>query len=314
MKQHTPNGRQYLEATSLNTDEIYINIKQNKPESLRLLAAMRVLYSEAKFLRSMRVMVTVMLPIISLLCLKYFPGFKEELAFIAGIWLIVNRIFLAEKEKRLVKEAATIQENFDTDVFQLPWNALLVGEKISLERILNLNGKSLEKEEKLIDWYPGLTSTHHVFNVLLAQKTNLHWDIEQRKIYKNILQWVLIIYIVFVIAISFLLNLPTQTMIISFLVPSLPLILHLIEIINSHKQRYESLARVFPKVTSDIENYSSVNAFDYDIRGYQDIVFLKRCDVNMVPDKLYWLKRNVLEKISKESNQNHSKNQNTSDS
>ena len=295
-------------------DEIYINIKQNKPESLRLLAAMRVLYSQAKFLRSMRVIVTVMLPIISLLCLSYFPGFKEWLAFIAGIWLVITRIFLVEKEKRLVKEAATIQENFDTNVFQLPWNTLLVGEEVSLERILDLNGKSQEKEEKLIDWYPGLDSTHHVFNVLLAQRTNLHWDIEQRKIYKNILQWVLIIYIVFVITIGFLLNLPTQTMIISFLVPSLPLIIHLIEIINSHKQRYESLTRVFPKVTSEIENYSNVNALDYDIRGYQDIVFLKRCDVNMVPDKLYWLKRNEFEKISKESNQNHSKNQDTSDS
>lgn len=56
-----------------------------------------------------------------------------------------------------------------------------------MERILKLNEKSKEKEENLINWYPGLKSPDHYFNVLLAQKTSIIWDIDLIKIYNNIL-------------------------------------------------------------------------------------------------------------------------------
>ncbi|MEK4487910.1 S-4TM family putative pore-forming effector [Psychrobacillus sp. FSL H8-0484] len=298
------NGKKFLEVISLNMDEIYINGKQNEPESLRLLAAMRILYGRAKILRSFRVFITVLLPIVSVLSLKYFSNFKEELAFIAGVWLVLNRIFFIEIEKSMVKDAAKIQEKFDVDLFQISWNNLLVGEKIPIERIMRLNEKSQEKEENLKNWYPGLKSPNHFFNVLLAQKTNIIWDIEQRKFYKNVLYWILILYILILLGTCFLMNLPTQTLIISFLVPSFPLILHLIETANGHKQRHESLEKVLPKVTADVENYSRTgDGIVNTSRGYQDIVFLKRCDVNMVPDKIYWLKRNLFDKIAKETNE-----------
>ncbi|RUL51920.1 S-4TM family putative pore-forming effector [Lysinibacillus antri] len=294
-------------------DEIYINVKQNEPESLRLLAAMRILYTRAKKLRSFRVLITVLLPIVSILGLKYFPNLKEELAFIAGVWLVLNRVLFIEIEKSMVRDAAKIQEQFDVDLFKISWNNLIVGEKIPIERIMKLNEMSQEKEEHLKNWYPGLKSPDHYFNVLLAQRTSIVWDIEQRKFYKNILIWIVILYILIMLGICFLMNLPTQTLIISFLVPSLPLILHLIEITKGHIKRHESLEKVLPKVTVDVENYSRV---DDDIvnkcRGYQDIVFLTRCDVNMVPDKIYWLKRNLFDKIAKDTNEAQSDKQKTS--
>ncbi|ACA42254.1 MULTISPECIES: S-4TM family putative pore-forming effector [Lysinibacillus] len=292
-------------------NEITINKNQNKPESLRLLAAMRLLYGRAKILRTLRVCITVLLPIISILSLNYFPSFKEGLAFLAGVWLVLNRIFFLEIEKRMVKDAAKIQEEFDVNIYQISWNSLLVGEKIPVEGIKRLNQKSKEKEENLKDWYPGLKSPDHFLNVLLAQRTNIAWDIDLRKFYKNILYGVTTLYIIILIAICFQINLPTQTLIISFLVPSFPLILHLFETANGHKQRHESLEKVLPKVTGDIDNYSTneQGMIANTIRGYQDIVFLKRCDVNMIPNKIYWLKRNLYDKIAKETNEEKSDNQ-----
>lgn len=74
------NGKKFLEVSSLTMNEIIpINVKQNEPESLRLLAAMRFLYGRAKILRSFRVCITVMLPIVSILSLNYFPNFKGYL-------------------------------------------------------------------------------------------------------------------------------------------------------------------------------------------------------------------------------------------
>lgn len=291
-------------------DEININVKQNKSESLRLLAAMRVQYSRAKILRTLRICITVLLPIISILSLNYFPSFKEELAFLAGAWLVLNRIFFLEIEKRMVKDAAKIQEEFDVNIFQISWNSLLVGEKIPAEGIKRLNQKSKEKEGNFKDWYPGLKSPEHYLNVLVAQRTNIAWDIDLRRFYKNILYGVITLYIIILIAICFQINLPTQTLIISFLVPSFPLILHLIETANGHKQRHESLERVLSKVTDEIKNFSKNDeGIANTIRGYQDIVFLKRCDVNMIPNKIYWLKRNLYDKIAKETNEEKSEKQ-----
>lgn len=305
-----PNGKKFLEVSSLTMNDITINETQNKPQSLCLLAAMRLLYGRAKILRTLRVCITVILPIISVLSLNFFPSFKEELAFIAGAWLVLNRIFVLEIEKKMVKEAAKIQEEFDVNIFQISWNSLLVGEKIPVERIKRLNEESKEKEENLKNWYPGLKSPEHYHNVLLAQRTNITWDIDLRKFYKNILYGVIILYILLLIGICFLMNLPTQTLIISFLVPSFPLILHLIETANGHKQRHESLEKVLPKVTDEIKNFSKNDeGIANTIRGYQDIVFLKRCDVNMIPNKIYWLKRNLYDKIAKETNEEKSEKQ-----
>lgn len=65
-------------------------------------------------------------------------------------------------------------------------------------------------------------------------------------------------------------NLPTQSLIITFLVPSLPLILHLIETANGHKQRYESLEKVLSKVTADVDNYSETDGgITNTCRGYR---------------------------------------------
>ena len=286
---------------------IPINVKQNEPESLRLLAAMRFLYGRAKILRSFRACITVMLPIVSILSLNYLPNFKEGLAFVAAIWLVLNRVFFIEIEKIMVKDAAKIQEKFDVDLFNISWNNLLVGEKIPIERIRKLNEKSQEKEGNLKDWYPGLKSTDHFFNVLLAQKTSIIWDIELRKLYKWILYIILGLYIGIIFGICFFMELPTQTLIISFLVPSFPLILHLYETAIGHKQRHESLEKVLSKVTADVENYSKTDDGIVDnTRGYQDIIFLARSNVNMIPDKIYWLKRNLYDKIAKETNEAHS--------
>ncbi|MGE7022103.1 S-4TM family putative pore-forming effector [Solibacillus cecembensis] len=286
---------------------IPINVKQNEPESLRLLAAMRFLYGRAKILRSSRVCITVMLPIVSILSLNYFPNFKEGLAFVAAIWLVLNRVLFIEIEKKMVKNAAKIQEKFDVDLFNISWNNLLVGEKIPIERIRELNEKSQEKEGNLKDWYPGLKSSDHFFNVLLAQKTSIIWDIELRKLYKWILYIILGLYIGIIFGICFFMEFPTQTLIISFLVPSFPLILHLYETAIGHRQRYESLEKVLSKVTADVENYSKTDdGIVNNTRGYQDIIFLARSNVNMIPDIIYWLKRNLYDKIAKETNVAHS--------
>ncbi|QPA61255.1 S-4TM family putative pore-forming effector [Lysinibacillus sphaericus] len=288
-------------------DEIYINVKQNKSESLRLLAAMRVQYSRAKILRTLRVFVTVLLPIISVLSLKYFPNLKDELALVAAIWLVINRLCIIEKEKSMVKEAAKIQEMFDVGLFQISWNNFLAGEYIQTERIKKLNIISKEKEENLIDWFPGLNSSDHYYNVLLAQRTSIIWDMDLRKIYSNILKWILIMYIIVLIWIPYLLNLPFQTFIISLIVPSLPLILHLIETTNGHKQRYDALEKILTKVENNISNYSGTDeSIKITCRSYQDIIFLNRCNVNMIPDKIYWVKRNLFDKIAKESNEEQS--------
>lgn len=285
----------------------YITIKQNEPESIELLSAMRHLYNKAKFIRIIRVAITVLLPIISVITLYLYPPSMQMMTLISAIWLILHRIFLQEIEKKNVKNAAKIQEEFDERVFQLNWNETLVGTRIEKEEIKELCQSFKGDKEKLKDWYPGLNASHHFLNVLIAQRTNVKWDINLRKFYTVLLAIIIIVYLVLIITIGMVTNLSLQTFLLSFLVPSLPLLLHMAETLNSHKQRYQSLESIVSKLTKEINNFSS-EGVKTKCREFQDAIFIKRCDINTIPDKVYWIKRLTYDKLAKEVNETFSNN------
>lgn len=135
------NGGRFLEGNSQSMNKDYITVKQNKPESIRLLAAMRHLYGISKHIRLIRIVITIIFPIISVICANYFASAIPTIAILSAIWLILNRTWILELEKNIVRKAAKIQEEFDVALFQINWNDILVGEKVDPEYKIELNQK-----------------------------------------------------------------------------------------------------------------------------------------------------------------------------
>jgi SMODS-associating 4TM effector domain len=304
------NGRKFSDRNFLIMNKDHISIKQNEKYSLEQLAAMRLLYGKAKLVRGIRVGLTVIIPIISVLCIYYYPVSRNWLAVLSAIWLVLNRVFFTELEKGFIKDAAKIQEGFDTSLFVIGWNDILIGKKIKVEKIKELSESFKGEVDKLRNWYPGLNGSSHYMNVLLAQRTNIEWDINLRKFYTSILVFISVCLIILLFVLGIALDFSTQIFILSFIIPSLPLLLHLFETSYAHKQRFTSLEQASAKVENELENFS-IDDVQHTLRQLQDFIFLKRCDINTVPEKVYWLKRNTYDKYAKEVNESYGKDINS---
>lgn len=282
----------------------FISVEQDKPESLALLAAMRYFYSKSKSIRLFRVSITTLLPIISIISLKFFPSFKLSFAFFSAFWILFNQFLFQKIETKKVKMGAKLQEAFDVKLFKIGWNDILVGAKISTKDIISSSQKFSGDEKKLLSWYQGLESENHCTNVLLAQYENLDWSIMLRKFYSSILLNLFIIYLLILLAISFFYDYSVQTLLLSFMIPSQPLLLHLYSTYNAHVKWCKDSETITLKIMDQINNGGS--ATENNCRRYQDYIFLSRCDSNTVPDKIYWLKQNTYDKLMKKVNAFHS--------
>lgn len=276
--------------------------EQNSPENIELLAAMRHLYNIAKRIRTIRVTVSVVIAIAVVFFSATNIQAKESLVLIGAIWLIITK-YMQAKEKGYTKTAATIQEEFDTNLFGISWNKSLVGNKIPPEEIKKAAARLKENHKSLEDWYTGLNAANKTSNILLAQRTNLTWDARRRMKYAYAVGFITVAYFAF----SFYLGWSTsmKAYFLTILVPSLPILLHGIETCKDNWSRANKCQLVGEKVLATFESMEKVP--DPNIlqicREYQDSIYQKRCDITMVPNWWYRIWREEDEDIMKTVNE-----------
>lgn len=291
-------------------NEKTLNTRQNSPEAIELLTAMRQSYENGKRFRLIRVLITVSIPILSIFIMKFNPNLKELLALVSSIWLVLSRLYFINFEKQCIKTGAMLQEEFDTRLFEIPWNKILVGEQISPKERILLSKSFKGDRAKLKNWYPGLDESDENLNYLLCQRTSVEWEVELRKFYINkILLPMSIISTFTVILIFFQLNISFQTFILSVIVPSLPLILHVVDTLNAHKNQISSQKKILSSIDDLINRFETYTDLQVEkfLREYQNAIFMKRIETNVIPSKIYWLKRNVYDEVAKSINENLSK-------
>lgn len=294
----------------LTMNEKTLNTRQNSPEAIELLTAMRQSYENGKRFRLIRVLITVSIPILSIFIMKFNPNLKELLALVSSIWLVLSRLYFINFEKQCIKTGAMLQEEFDTRLFEIPWNKILVGEQISPKERILLSKSFKGDRAKLKNWYPGLDESDENLNYLLCQRTSVEWEVELRKFYINkILLPMSIISTFTVILIFFQLNISFQTFILSVIVPSLPLILHVVDTLNAHKNQISSQKKILSSIDDLINRFETYTDLQVEkfLREYQNAIFMKRIETNVIPSKIYWLKRNVYDEVAKSINENLSK-------
>lgn len=162
--------------------DVCIEERQNTEESIQYLRAQRYAYKIAKQSYIARMILSVFWPIIAVIMYFIFENkFANWILIISSLILVIT--FLMELyEKKYTKIGATIQEQFDTNVFGMKWNLALVGEKISEQQIYILAKKEKTDKSKLIDWYTGIDTNDEIQYTLKAQRTNTYWSIRQKEI------------------------------------------------------------------------------------------------------------------------------------
>ena len=164
-----------------------IAVEQNTERQLQRLAAQRQLYAFAKAIFGWQLILSGPVAVASAFAVMAFPAFKGIAAGWGLLVTLADIFWLTPWQKRLRNEAARIQEAFDCDVLELPWNDLKAGSRPDPEFVKEQADRYQrwgQKMPSLSSWYaPVVEELPLHIGRIACQRSNCWWDSKQRRRY-----------------------------------------------------------------------------------------------------------------------------------
>ena len=160
---------------------------QNGKNHLQQLAAQRQLYATAKKVFGWHFFIAGPIAVgFGIVAIAY-PNIKEFVALWGLLVVLADLFWLTPWQKRLRENAARIQELFDCEVLEIPWNSLKAGSTPD-EELIKEQSDAYElwraKMPQLEDWYPVTVGGLPLYlGRLICQRSNCWWDAKQRRHY-----------------------------------------------------------------------------------------------------------------------------------
>ncbi|MDI9867553.1 S-4TM family putative pore-forming effector [Flectobacillus sp. DC10W] len=273
-----------------------IQLDQNRPELIRLLKAQRVAYTEAKKVQNFEWWVQITSLVSPLVGILLLPKIYEQSAIVlTTIFTVLNIVTFILAKKR-TSEGATIQEQFDIELFGLPWNSYLTKEKIDVDVIIKLSKKYTKDDLK--DWYSKEIhqNIRRKIAVLLCQKINLVWDNDLRAKFINTIFWFTIIYVLLFISYLIYIDKSFQSSLLLF-VPIIPFIAYISINISNQKDILTKKLELKAKIKELFENFktTSQEPTDDDLRSIQNLIFQERNKPEKIHNWFYRLYKKDME-------------------
>ncbi len=177
-----------------------IDERQNSTESLDKLAAQRLLYRKVNKVELARLGLLFSVVVVLFAGLAFGPATMGEHVGLGGalavvLFWIVDQLCLVPLAQRIKEEAATIQQDFDCDVLDIPWSEHLGIPQPIHDRTKRLAVEASSKgvrQCELEDWYSlQKNPVNPVAEVLHCQRQNCDWDANLRR------EWICCVRIVF---------------------------------------------------------------------------------------------------------------------
>ena len=280
-----------------------IVLRENEPSSLLRLRAQKALYYRAKIWAVGQIWTTVVaivLLTIASLWLKAMYDIDIEwiVSGYAVFIAVLDVAYINEKINALKSKASMIQELFDSYVFGIPLNTNL-HKRVPPELIHASAQKVLEEEkiEKLKNWYdPGVSSISNTVSILICQRSNLVYDSSLRSKFLKLIIWLTSLFFIFLIVFSLLRDVSVRSLILSGLVPFLPMFQVSLRAINANRASIKSVERIRNKIMQlwDMSLNGDTPTIE-QLRGLQDQILLHRERTPLIPEWYYNRRRNRLE-------------------
>ena len=288
-----------------------INEKQNSEWNLKRLAAQRQLYSEAKTLMGIQFILSgvfiVVLAILSNIIDEKYLAFTAVAAIAVSI---IDELLLSKRIDNVKEDAARIQEEFDCDVLEIPQNKIKIGNHSMMETIQEKSKKYSLKNinySALINWYPGIDEEDNRYYRLICQATNCWWNQNLRKRYSEILLLLLSCVFAMLLLLAIIRGITISVFLMTVVSPILPAFILVYKTVKDNGIAIDNLNHMKGKLyeiiskAENIEHYSDEQLLN-DSRCLQDMIFDNRASSPLIPDKLYFGKRNKYEEIAKDTN------------
>jgi len=203
-----------------------VALEQNTARQLHRLAAQRQLYAFAKSIFGLQLTLSGPVAVGSAFAALAFPAIKGVTAGWGILITLADICWLTPWQKRLRTEAARIQEAFDCDVLELPWNDLKAGSSPDAEFVKEQSYKYQRwghKMPTLSNWYaPVVDELPLQIGRIACQRSNCWWDAKQRRLYAMWIIGIVIGVFVTVFAIAFGNGLTIEDFVLKVVAPLAP--------------------------------------------------------------------------------------------
>ena len=289
-----------------------ISIRQDRPEQLNCLAAQRQLYSRAKQLSYLQLILSVPLIVIISIAtlvlndnvLAHKIGVQQAdiswvAAFVGVMVTLIDLIIITPIINGFRDKAAKIQELFDTSVFDMQWSDVAVGAKPDYEEISKYSSRIRGKQEeynKLKCWYSDkLDGIPVSASTVICQRSNLFWDSDLRKYFSIIVGIIAFSLVIFLLVVGLYKGLTLKIFFLIVFAPSLPIIVYATRQWIDNRKAISRLTTLKELLNATWIEISSGDDNDNHIldraRKLQDQIYLNRKSNPLIFDWIYELRK-----------------------
>lgn len=275
-----------------------ILVKQNDERNLQRLSAQRELYTSAKRIQVIQILVTIFLPVgLSFLGIRN-PEIRIFGASFAVFIVLINMMILERIIKSRREKASKIQELFDCDVLELPSSPLKTVDNITVDDVIkhyHAHNKVKSNVEKIRDWYSKeILDLPLEIARLICQRTNCYWD---KNLRQKFIGTVLALFLITISSLVFVgveweLTLEEMLLCMAALLP------FLVFCLRTYNENIDSICRLRTLISyvdkewkNALTSQSAHNLTEIS-RRVQDEIFTNRSRNALMPDLLYNLTRN----------------------
>jgi SMODS-associating 4TM effector domain len=272
-----------------------ISQRQNTQRGLDLLAAQRQLYSDAKTLQLVSIIIGVPVVIVWSILVAIFP----QLAVYAGLWGIIAALLellvFSRLQKSTQEKAAKVQQIFDCEVLQFNWESLNCGIRVEPELIIDALNRYRQKHlnySSLQNWYPPIVEQVPIHQArIICQRANVWWDAKLRRRYAK---WVVIILItltISVLLIGLIGGLNLEKFLLAVLAPLMPAFVLGLRQYSEHNEAANRLDRLREDAESLVQKVinNKLQPQDLELESYsfQTQIYDNRRRSPLIFDWLY---------------------------
>jgi SMODS-associating 4TM effector domain len=199
---------------------------QNTPNRLKLLAAQRQLYSDAKRTQAISVIICFPLAVTWSILIAILPKYTVYAALWGILATFLDLLFFSRLQKSTQEKAAKIQQHFDCEVLQLNWAKSNCGMEIDPETIHDASVRFIDKNKiysALENWYPISVGKLPIYQArIICQRANFWWDAQLRRRYSRQIITILALLTTIIFLIGLIRGLTIEKFVLAILAPLVP--------------------------------------------------------------------------------------------
>jgi hypothetical protein len=229
-----------------------ITTRQNNPNLIEFLKAQRIAYSQCKKFQIFDVVSVVIAILFPLLTLKY-PDYQNAINAFGVLWT-ASYLLTEIYRKNKTTQGAIIQEQFDTELYNIKWNEVLCKDKVNIDTIKGLASKYSRND--LQNWYSTKidNSLPKEISILLCQRINFSWEVSQRQKFVTFLSVIAILYYGIYIVIGFKNNVGFFDLLV-MLSPSISFLVYSVLNVISLRSHVKSKNETLKFIDKELNNY-----------------------------------------------------------